>query len=416
MTKNKKMLLLISLGSILEYYDYAIFIYLAPAIGKSLIPVQNQVVNLILSFAIFAIGAFFRPVGGLIFSHFGDTRGRSKVFIYTILCMALPTLAIAFIPEISKIGILATVFLVLLRILQGVAIGGEVPGSIVFGYETAPAGYKALNSSIVVMGTNIGFFMASIVCTIIASLNFTFAAWRLAFILGGVFGIVSYFLRKSLAETKVFTDYQNSLLHEVVPLKGLLSRYKKEVFQLLAIGGFLAASLAIFTFYMPVYLSTFYHFPLQKLMGFNSFTIIIFIVGSILASVFDRYFAKNFFLIFIPIFTIATFYLFNSYPYLSLNQIFLVHVIVLLAIGIVCGRLPVLCATFFPVNVRYTGVAFVYNISFGIIAGSTQVFLTWLIKVTNWLWIPALYLLFFSILATIAFYWISNEKLIIYRD
>ncbi|HLX52585.1 MAG TPA: MFS transporter, partial [Aquella sp.] len=89
MTNNKRLLFLISLGSVLEYYDYAIFIYLAPVIGHELIPVQNQLVNLILSYAIFAIGAFFRPFGGLVFSHFGDTRGRSSVFIYTILFMAL---------------------------------------------------------------------------------------------------------------------------------------------------------------------------------------------------------------------------------------------------------------------------------------------------------------------------------------
>src|ERR1041385_8522407 len=120
MIKNsKKLLFLISLGSILEYYDYAIFIYLAPVIGHDLIPIKNHVINLIFSFTIFAIGAFFRPCGGLIFSHFGDTRGRSTVFIYTILCMAMPTLIIAFIPNIVQIGVLATVLLIICRIMQG---------------------------------------------------------------------------------------------------------------------------------------------------------------------------------------------------------------------------------------------------------------------------------------------------------
>jgi MFS family permease len=415
MNNNKRLLFLISLGSILEYYDYAIFIYLAPVIGHELIPVQNQLINLILSYAIFAVGAFFRPFGGLVFSHFGDTRGRSRVFIYTILFMALPTLAIAFIPPIAKIGVLATVLLITFRILQGVAIGGEVPGSIVFGYETAPMQRKALSSSIVVMGTNIGFFLASMVCMILAGLHLSFGSWRLAFVLGGIFGFISYFLRKSLTETTAFIQYKESIAHEEVPLNILFKKHKKSVLQLIAIGGFLASVLAVFTFYMPVYLSTFYHFPMPKLMEFNSFTIIIFIIGSLIAGIFDQYFAKGFFLIFIPIFTILVFALFKTYPLLNLNQIFVIHIAVLLSIGIVCGRLPVLCATFFPVQVRYTGVAFVYNISFGIIAGSTQMFLTWLIKVTNLLWIPGVYLLFFAFFAFIAMLSVANRTLIDYR-
>ncbi len=415
MNNNKRLLFLISLGSILEYYDYAIFIYLAPIIGHELIPVKNQLINLILSYAIFAIGAFFRPFGGLVFSHFGDTRGRSSVFIYTVLFMALPTLAIAFIPPIAKIGILATVLLITLRVMQGVAIGGEVPGSIVFGYETAPMKYKALNSSIVVMGTNIGFFLASMVCMFLANLHLNFGSWRLAFVLGGFFGIASYFLRKSLSETSAFIQYKESISHKEVPLNTLFRKHKKSVLQLIAIGGFLASVLAVFTFYMPVYLSTFYHFPMPKLMEFNSFTIIIFIIGSLIAGTFDQYFAKKFFLIFIPIFTILIIALFKTYPLFNLNQIFIIHIIVLLSIGIVCGRLPVLCATFFPVEVRYSGGAIVYNISFGIIAGSTQMFLTWLIKITNLLWIPGVYLLVFAIFAFIAILSVAKSRLIDYK-
>src|SRR3990167_288795 len=100
---SKKLLVLISLGSILEYYDFAIFIYLAPVIGKNLIPVSNPIINLILSYAIFAIGAICRPLGGMVFAHIGDTHGRKYTFIYTILLMALPTLLIAFIPTVNSI-------------------------------------------------------------------------------------------------------------------------------------------------------------------------------------------------------------------------------------------------------------------------------------------------------------------------
>lgn len=413
---NKKLLFLISLGAILEYYDFAIFIYLAPLIGKSLIPVTNPTINLILSYTIFAIGAVFRPIGGMIFSHIGDTVGRSKTFVYTIVFMAVPTLLIAFIPNIEMVGVWATLLLLLLRVLQGFAIGGEVPGSIVFGYEISAKKRKALNCAIVLMGINLGFVLASITCAVIMKMHFvTFNAWRLAFVFGGMFGIFSYFLRKKITETPEFSNYKKLLAIETVPFKLLFTKYQKPIWQLLGLGSFIASILAVFTFYMPTYLAHFYHFPMTKLMEFNSYTIIIFILGSLLAGVFDKYFGKGFFLLSIPLFIVGIFILFPLYPYLTLQQILGVHVFVLLAIGIVCGRLPVWCATFFPVSVRYSGVALVYNISLGIIAGSTQMFLTWLIKLTGILWLPAIYLSVFAVLALISLFSIRHKQLIVYQ-
>lgn len=414
---SKKLLFLVSLGSILEYYDFAIFIYLAPIIGKALIPVKSEIVNLILSYAIFAIGAIFRPLGGMFFAHIGDTRGRRHTFIYTILLMAVPTLLIAFIPNVATIGIWATVLLISLRIMQGLAIGGEIPGSIVFGYELSSIKRKALNSSIVVMGTNIGFFLASLICTFLVGARFlAFDSWRLAFVLGGIFGIFSYILRKSLTETPAFTLYKNMLSQETVPVKLLFAKHKRAIFQLLAIGCFLSSSLAVFTFYMPSYLSTFYHLPMKRLMEFNSYTIIIFVIGSLTAGLFDKYFGRKFFICFALAFAVCVFFLFHAYAYLNLDQILYIHIFMLLGIGIVCGRLPVLCATFFPVAVRYSGVAFIYNISFGVIAGCTQMILTWLIAATGLLWIPALYLCFFAGLAIISLTTINSKQLVEYQN
>ena len=414
---NKKLLFLVSLGAVLEYYDFAIFIYLAPVIGLSLIPAKNQIVNLILSYAIFSIGALFRPLGGMFFAHIGDTKGRKFTFVYTILLMAIPTFLIAFIPSTTAIGIWSVVLLISLRILQGIAIGGEVPGSIVFAYELSSQRYKAINSSIVIMGTNIGFILASVVCTILLSSGFRGGgSWRYAFMLGGVFGVVSYFLRKSLSETPEFVTYKQILIEETVPVKLLFKKHTKPILQLLAIGGFFASSLAVFTFYMPSYLSTFYHLPIKVLMQFNTYTIFIFIVGSLLAGFFDKWFGRRFFIYFIAIFVIAVLVLFFSYPRLSLNSILMIHIIFLLGIGIICGRFPVISASFFPVAVRYSGVAFIYNICFGIVAGCTQLVLTWLIKVTSLLWVPSTYLGFFGLLALVSLLTIKSDQLVDYKS
>ncbi len=414
---SKKLLFLISLGSVLEYYDFAVFIYLAPFVGKTLIPASNPWLNLFLSYAIFSIGALCRPLGGFIFSHLGDTRGRKYTFVYTILLMALPTLGIALIPSASVIGAWATVLLIFLRIFQGLSLGGEIPGSIVCAYELSSAKKKAFHTAIVIMGTNIGFFAASVICTFLIGLPLVaFENWRLAFLLGGAFGVGSYFLRRSLVETPAFTEYKQLLEYETVPVKALFLHHKKSLLQILGIGCFLSSSLAIFTYYMPNYLSEFYHLPLQLLMKFNSYTILIFLLGSFTAGMLDRYFGKKFFLWFSVGLSCASGLLFFNYGNLSVHLILCFHSLLLLGIGVICGRFPVLVASFFPVSVRYTGVAFIYNISFGVVAGSTQMFLTWLIKVTGLLWFPALYLCLFAALAIAALLTIKPQQFSEYQE
>lgn len=415
--EHVKILVLICLGSLLEYYDFGIFIYLAPFIGKSLIPESSEWLNLLLSYTIFAAGALFRPLGGIIFAHLGDTRGRKYTFTYTILLMALPTFLIAFIPSARAIGGWATLLLIMLRIFQSLALGGELPGSVVFGYEVSSLNRKAFHTSIVIMGTNIGLFVSSLACMFLIKFQWYGAeSWRLAFAAGGILGLVSYALRRALVETPAFLEYKQTLQQETIPLKALFQYYKKPLLQLMGMGFLFSSSIAVFTYYIPHYLATFYHFPLEQLMKFNSYSILIFLVGSLLAGTFDQWLGKTFFfLLFIGIGG-AALLLFNNYGSLTIQQIFFWHSCLLLAVGVLCGRFPVLASSFFPVSVRYTGVAVVWNISIGVITGCTQMILTWLVHVTGLLEIPALYLCFFVLLAMISLLTIKPQQLIEYQS
>lgn len=412
----KKSFTLITLGAILEYYDFAIFIYFAKAIGASLIPVHDGIANIIATFGIFAIGALLRPLGGIIFAHFGDTRGRKNIFVYTVLLMALPTFLIGIIPSYQQIGIAATISLVLLRSIQGLAIGGEIPGSIVFAYELSNLKNKALNTNIVVAGTNIGFFLASMLgAFLLGKHNFGIDAWRIAFILGGIFGIISYFLRKNLLETPEFEKYKHFLAqHPKTPFKQILQNFCTPLWQMVAFGSFLASSLSVYTFFMPVFLSTYYHFPLGQILKYNSYSIIVFILSALLAGKYHHLFGRTFLIFSILAFNLTNFILFTHYSQLDLTHIVLIHYVILFYIGIICGRLPVLAASFFPIQVRYSGVGLSYNISFGIVAGLTQLILFSLIKVSSILWLPAIYIAFFSIFAMLFVWKIEASKLIKY--
>ncbi|MBX9743265.1 MAG: MFS transporter [Chthoniobacterales bacterium] len=414
---SKRLLFLISLGSILEYYDFGIFIYLAPMLGKALIPAKNEWLNLLLSYAIFAAGSFCRPLGGILFAHLGDTRGRKYTFVYTILLMAVPTFLIALIPSAQSIGIWATILLITLRILQSFAIGGELPGSVVFGYELSSPKRRAFNVALVVMGTNLGLFSSSLICTLLLKFHWQYAeSWRIAFGLGGLFGIISYALRRTLVETPAFLEYKLLLQKETVPLQLLFKKHRKALFQLIGLGAFLASAIALFTYYIPNYLSFFYHLPLERLMAFNSYSILIFSAGSLIAGRWHYLFGKKFFFFLCIGLSVASLLLFWNYGRLSLSQIFFFHSLILFVIGINCGRFPVFVASFFPVGVRFTGAAIAWNLSLGLITGLTQMILTWLVKVTGLVWVPALYICFFALLALVALLTISSKQLFHYKD
>ena len=129
---QKRLLILSSLGGVLEFYDFIIFALLAKYIAYNYFPSQNDTVSLIETFATFALGYLARPFGGILFGHFGDKRGRKKTFTASILLMALATFGIAFVPSYHDIGIAAPITITLLRLIQGLSIGGEIPGAIAY--------------------------------------------------------------------------------------------------------------------------------------------------------------------------------------------------------------------------------------------------------------------------------------------
>lgn len=412
----KKTYALLILGSILEYYDYAIYIYFAKAIGSALIPVNNQVNNLVATFSIFAISALIRPLGGMIFAHSGDSKGRKNSFTWTILLMGIPTFCIGLIPNQATIGIAATICLLLLRSLQGFAIGGEVPAAMVFAYEISKTN-KALNTNIVVAGTNIGLFLASIICVFLLDHQLEFIeSWRIAFLLGGLFGIISYFLRKKLSESPEFIQIAANIEHKPkVPVIELITQHKLATVHMTFFACYCASMVAVFSIFMPNYLSQFQHIPLSQAMSLNSSSIFIFIISALIAGKFDYIFNKLFLICSAVIFNCAIYWLFNNISQLDFNTIKLIQLAILAYMGIVCGRLPVIICNFFPTTVRYSGVALSYNISFGIVVGVSQLILTSLIEVTSNLQIPMYYIVMFSIPYLFFLLKVKADKLIIYK-
>ncbi|HEF1684837.1 TPA: MFS transporter, partial [Campylobacter jejuni] len=225
-TKEIKILGLSSLGGTLEFYDFIIFVFFAEYIANVFFPKDmSEFWALLNTYGAFAAGYLARPLGGIVMAHFGDKFGRKNMFMLSILLMVLPTFVLAFIPGYETLGFLAPVLLILIRIFQGIAIGGELPGAWVFVREYCQEKQKAFFLSCLNSAMALGILLGSIVFLIINAFfsieEIAAYAWRIAFFVGGIFGIISIYLRRFLQETPVFKQMKKESSLSSFPLKDL---------------------------------------------------------------------------------------------------------------------------------------------------------------------------------------------------
>lgn len=191
-------------GNVLEWYDFAVYGFYAPIIGRLFFPSDDPTVSLIASFGAFAAGFLMRPVGGFIFGHIGDRIGRKRALVLSVMLMAIPTGVIGLLPDHAAIGIAAAVLMVLMRMLQGLSVGGEYTGSIVYLAEHAPDERRGFFTSWTLFGAVGGILLGSGVSALIANLltdaDVAAWGWRVAFLGGILVGVVGLIVRRHLPE------------------------------------------------------------------------------------------------------------------------------------------------------------------------------------------------------------------------
>ncbi|HET6195259.1 MAG TPA: MFS transporter, partial [Acetobacteraceae bacterium] len=218
-------LALAALGGALEYYDFIIFVFLAAPIGRIFFPPETpDWLRLLQTWGLFAAGYLARPLGGVIMAHFGDRDGRKRMFMLSVLLMAVPTLLIGLLPTYADIGYAAPLALLLLRLLQGAAVGGEVPGAWTFVSEHVPPRRVGFACGTLTAGLTVGILLGSLIAGVLnkvySATELQAWAWRIPFLIGGVFGFFAVFLRRLLAETPVFEELRRRrALVEGLPLK-----------------------------------------------------------------------------------------------------------------------------------------------------------------------------------------------------
>ncbi len=402
-----------ALGGALEFYDFIIFVFFASVIGHLFFPPDMpDWLVMIQTFGIFAAGYLVRPVGGIVLAHFGDKFGRKRVFAFSVFLMSISTLAMACLPTYATLGVGAPILLIVFRMLQGAAIGGEVPGAWTFVAEHVPANRVGMACGFLCSGLTLGIMIASLIAT---AINWIFTpeelsayAWRIPFFIGGIFGLLAVYLRRWLAETPIFTAMKNShLLKDKLPLKTVLREHMHGVIISVLLTWILSAGIVVTTLMTATFLQKLYGYtPLQSLAA-TSFGTLFLMFGTVTAgSIVDRIGSGRFFAVAGVFFGIATF-VFYSFAGTSLPVLFALYAVMGLSVGMV-GAVPYVMVRAFPAPVRFSGLSFSYNISYAVFGGLTPVIVTTMLAVNPMA--HAWYLVFIAVLTSgLGFYLMARS-------
>jgi len=391
-----------ALGGALEFYDFIIFVFFAGVIGKLFFPpnMPDWLVT-VQTFGIFAAGYLVRPLGGLILAHFGDIFGRKKVFAFSILLMALSTLGMASMPTFATIGIAAPVLLILMRLLQGIAIGGEVPGAWTFVSEHVPFRRVGFACGFLCSGLTLGILLGSLIAAVINSVfapeDVAAYAWRIPFFLGGIFGLVAVYLRRWLQETPVFAEMRLARAGmPELPLKTVLRDYPVAVIISMALTWVLAACLVVTTLMTATLLQKLYGYSAQISLTATSFGTLFLIFSTAASGAIVDKVGSGRFLMVASVFLAAATFAFYTYAATSVPVLFALYALMGLSVGIV-GAVPYVMVRAFPAHVRFSGLSFSYNVSYAIFGGLTPIAVASLLPINPMA--HAYYLLFISALA-----------------
>ena len=370
-----------AIGNVLEWYDFAIYGYFAAIIGRTFFPHQDPVAQLLSAFGIFAIGFVVRPLGGALIGHIGDRYGRRAALTVSVAAMAVPTFLIGLLPGFQVLGVMAPILLTLLRVVQGLSVGGECTTSIVFMVERAPPGRRGLVGAVSAASATCGMMLGSATG---AALSAALPAatlddwgWRIPFLLGLLVGLVGYFLRRSIEEAP------RRRTSERAPIVEAVRDHTPLLLRLISLSALNSIGFFVVFVYIVTWLQRNGVAPARAL-SLNTISMACQVLMMFaMAWLSDRVGRKPLGLAAPVIAFVAALPLFwlmhhNDPTFILAGQLGFV-----VALGMSWGVLPALLVEATPPGVRCTLIALGFNITMGVIGGVTPLVATWLVSRTH---------------------------------
>jgi len=397
------------IGTILEWYDFSLLGSMASMISIHFFPSKTPLFSLMATFAVFASGFIARPIGGILFGHIGDRRGRRSALSLTIILMAVPTTLIGLLPTYETIGILAPIALIALRLMQGFAASGEYPGAICFLTEIAPPNKRGFWGSISMFGVAGGILLASAICSILSAVlsndQMHSWGWRVPFVIGLPLGVVGWYLRCKVRESDIFTSATATNEVLKLPFKQVLQFNFVSLIKVILLFALSTISFYLGFVYIAAYLVsahklTFHQALLSNTVGTMILILFIPLFGYLSDKINRKYImivgAGALFIFSYPIFTL---FLEGNLYGLMQGQI-----VLSLFIAMLVGPMSAAIAEVFSTLTRYSGIAAGLNIGTSLFGGTCPLIATYLVNYSGYEAMPCIYPMLFSFLCLVVIF------------
>jgi MHS family shikimate/dehydroshikimate transporter-like MFS transporter len=407
-------------GATIEWYDFFLYGVVAGIVfNKLYFPAADPVVSTLLAYTTFAVGFVTRPLGGVIFGHFGDRIGRKTMLVMTLMIMGIATFLIGLVPTYAQIGVGAPLLLLLLRVLQGIGLGGEWGGAVLMAYEYAPPGKRGFYASLPQIGLAIGLCMASGIVALLSSLltdeQFLAWGWRVAFLISIIMVGVGLYIRLNLQETPEFAAIKAKNAEVRIPFMDMLRRYPGNILKGMGARYIDGVFFNIFGVFVIAYLtSTVKISRTDALLGVMVSALVMIATIPMFGRLSDRIGRPRVYMWGSLITAISAFPGFWLMTH-SGGNILLVWLSIVVPFGIlyasIYGPEAALFCDLFDAKVRYTGISFVYQFSGIFASGITPVIATALLKSGGGQpWQICMYVLFAGVVSAVSAAMIGKSK------
>ncbi|WP_342641364.1 MFS transporter [Rhodoligotrophos ferricapiens] len=387
-------------GTVVEWYDYAVYGFLATIIAQHFFPSADDTTALLSAFAAFGLGFVARPLGGIAIGWLGDARGRKTALVLTLFLMAVSTVGIGLLPTYASIGVAAPVLLVVCRLVQGFSAGGEWGGSTAFIVEWAPSNRRGLFGSLqqasVAGGLLIGSGVAAIVASILMPEQMSDWGWRIPFLLGGILLPLGMYIRRNVEDTPAFraVQEQNEKPREM-PWRAAGQAFGFTILW--------TVSFYIMLSYMPTFTQKYAGLSRTEALWSNTIGLVAVVIAiPLMGRISDRVGRKPLILASVVSFLVLSYPLFSlMLAYGNFAAAVVVQIIFGLMLASFSGPGPAAIAEIFPTNGRSTWMSTAYSLSVAIFGGFAPYIATWLISATGSPLAPTFYLMIAAAISTL---------------
>ncbi len=409
----RRVILSCMVGNALEWYDFALYGYFATTIGQLFFPEISVFASLMATFGIFAAGFIMRPLGGIIFGHIGDKVGRKNALLWSIYLMAIPTTLIGVLPTYAQVGWLAPLFLTFIRLAQGLSMGGEFTGSMIFVVEHAEPNDRGLYGSWVVFSLLVGILIGSAVatstCYFLSKDQLMAWGWRIPFLLSIAGGFVGSIMRQTVHEPKQFTQAKKNLKEHSTPLVELFRNHLKTIAYVVAIELTLSIGFYIIVTFINNFLTALLHFDMVTSLMMTTISMVA--MGAVIpfsGLLSDKIGRKA---VLIPSALAFTCFAYPLFTFLegSFTTALFAQISLSFIMGSFFAPIPATLVELFPVTVRYSGLSISHSISMAAFGGSAPLIATGLIQLTNNNAAPAIYLAIASLISAISLFFMKDR-------